>query len=366
MQKKEKPYMMSLMVGVSLILLLGLMSGAARVGAASINEETPPPPLQMGEVTVVSPFYSTQEITLSNGMVLTKSIINGPRKPLSTHTPMTIEAIPQAATLVPNFPSFDWVYGCSAVSAAMIAAHQDANGYPNLYTGPTNGGVYPQTDTGFGTWKDSAGVTYPNNPLVASRQGLDGLTTRGSINDYWVKYNSTTQDPFITGGWTQHTYGTSIGDYMRTSQSNYDNPDGSTGFYNYSNKNKLTCDLLESNGNIDDGNVGRSLFYRNRGYMVTECYNQLTDNQISGGFSLASYKAEINAGRAVMLHLEGHTIVGFGYDGSTIYIRDTWDSNPGNHYTMTWGGSYQGMRLHSVSILKLAPFNNIFVPFITR
>jgi hypothetical protein len=83
-------------------------------------------------------------------------------------------------------------------------------------------------------------------------------------------------------------------------------------------------------------------------------------------FSLARYKAEINAGRAVMLHLKGRTIVGFGYDGSKIYICDTWDSNPGNYYTMNWGGSYDGMRLRSVSILKIITPITTYLPIITR
>ena len=38
-------------------------------------------------------------------------------------------------------------------------------------------------------------------------------------------------DPYIAGGWTQHTLGDAIGDYMKTSQSAYGNVDGSTAFY---------------------------------------------------------------------------------------------------------------------------------------
>ncbi|WP_281184092.1 InlB B-repeat-containing protein [Trichlorobacter lovleyi] len=56
-----------------------------------------------------------------------------------------------------------------------------------------------------------------------------------------------------------------------------------------------------------------------------------------------------------MLNLAGHTVVGVGYDESTnpatIHIHDTWDYN--NH-TMTWGSSYSGMSLLSVSIVNLA------------
>jgi hypothetical protein len=53
-----------------------------------------------------------------------------------------------------------------------------------------------------------------------------------------------------------------------------------------------------------------------------------------------------------MLNLAGHTIVGVGYDDSsnTVYIHDTWDNND---HTMTWGSSYSGMLLQSVSIVNL-------------
>jgi hypothetical protein len=41
-----------------------------------------------------------------------------------------------------NVPAFDWVYGCSATSAAMLMGYYDNSGYANMYTGPTNGGVW--------------------------------------------------------------------------------------------------------------------------------------------------------------------------------------------------------------------------------
>ena len=116
----------------------------------------------------------------------------------------------------------------------------------------------------------------------------------------------------------------------------------------------LTCaDMVSNSIHTMDGTYGRKLFYEARGYTVTDCYSQKTDNTITGGFSFAQYKAEIDAGRPVMLNLAGHTIVGVGYDDvllNTVYIHDTWDNND---HTMTWGGSYSGMALQSVSIVNL-------------
>jgi hypothetical protein len=116
---------------------------------------------------------------------------------------------------------------------------------------------------------------------------------------------------------------------------------------------------MESNTNskgvllsVLDGTYGRKRFYEARGYTVTDCYNQKTDNIIAGGFSFAQFKAEIDAGRPVMLNLAGHTIVGVGYDDATklVYLHDTWDYD--NH-TMIWGSSYSSMLLQSVSIVNL-------------
>jgi hypothetical protein len=232
----------------------------------------------------------------------------------------------------------------------MIGAYFDRNGLPNIYTGPTDGGVMPMDNSVWPTWTDSAGATYPGNPLTASRNGSDGRATRGSIDDYWVAYGSTASDPYITNGWAQHAWGDAFGDYMKTSQSAYGNTDGSTKFYTYSTGSApLTCAAMEGAGvAAQDGTYGRKMFYEARGYSVTECYNQKTDNNVVGGFSFANYKAQIDAGYPVLLNLAGHSVVGIGYlDPSTVYIHDTWDYLT---HQMTWGGSYSGMALQSISI----------------
>jgi hypothetical protein len=153
---------------------------------------------------------------------------------------------------------------------------------------------------------------------------------------------------------------------MKTSQSAYGNTDGSTSFYNYTESAlPLTCADMVTYGIADvDGTYGRKLFYEARGYTVTDCYSQKTDNIIPGGFSFNQFKAEIDADRPVMLNLAGHTVVGVGYDDTlnTVYIHDTWDYN--NH-TMTWGGSYSGMQLLSVSIVNFESEQNAAVTVVS-
>lgn len=353
---------------MAILISLALIGSA---GAANLAQGEPPQS-SSPQIEVISPYYSVVHLTTPDGTQLTGSIIGGPPHPLPEYEAerqASMTSIAPQGTLA-NFPSYDWVFGCSAVSGAMIAAWYDRGSYPNLYTGPTNGGVMPLTDTSWSTWSDGS-VTYPNNPLIASHNGIDGRTIKGSIDDYWISYGSGANDPYITGGWPQHSWGDAIGDYMKTSQSAYDNSDGATTFYTWkTNPEPLTCaDMVSNSIDDEDGTYGRKLFYEARGYTVTDCYNQKTDNN-GGGFSLADYKAEIDAGHPVLLNLEGHSIVGYGYSGSTVYIRDTWDNDPAVVYTMPWGGSYDGMTLLSVSVVKLGQgqvtASKVYLPLITK
>lgn len=359
-------------VGMVLFFFFGAIRSSATYaqGKEIVPEAIANPVIKLsqGPLQQANKYFSTQTSIYSDGTKLVKYIINGPPVPPPGYEPVrSAVALPQpnpemgTNTLI--VPAFNWVFGCSSVSGAMIAGYYDRNGFPNIYTGPSNGGVMPLDNSSWPTWSDGY-TTYPNLPLAASHNGVDGRVTRGSIDDYWIQYGSTAQDPYITGGWTQHTWGDAIGDYMKTSQFAYDNTDGSTVFWNYNSASQLTCNAMPGFGITDDGTYGRKLFYEARGYTVTTCYNQPTDNQYAGGFSFAQYKAEIDAGRPVMLNLAGHTIAGVGYNdsGNTVYIHDTWDYNT---HTMTWGGSYSGLQLLSVSIVNLQTVLPVTAPTVT-
>jgi hypothetical protein len=359
----QTPRILITLLVVTVLMLVSVGNFRGSVFAQDFPTGTPgsaPPETESPVVEVINPYFSIEHYTLADGTQLSGYIINGPPTPPAgyAHEPATVKPS-IIAGILPDFPSYDWVFGCSAVSGAMIAAYYDRGAYPNMYAGPTNGGVMPLTDASWATWSDGA-ETYPNNPLIASHNGVDGRSTYGSIDDYWVQYGSSAADPYI-GNWTQHTWLTAIGDFMKTSQSAFNNTDGSTHFYNWDDNSKLTCSAMENlqaNPTYKvsdlDGTYGRKLFYEARGYTVSDCYNQNTDNNYAGGFSLANFQAEIDAGNPVLLNLYGHSIVGYGYDGSTVYLRDTWDNNPANTYTMTWGESYAGRELLSVSVVHLA------------
>ena len=241
----------SLVMAVVIVLSLAPLTLAGNAQQEGTPSGPPISPTAISTWAQVNPHYSVRTITLSDGRQLEQAIINGPPEPPPgtelERAPVMPSALnqPGAAVSLP-VPAYNWVFGCSAVSASMIGAYFDRNGLPNIYTGPGNGGVMPMDNsTVWGTWTDGY-VTYPLNPLVASRNGLDGRASKGSIDDYWVKYDSTASDPYITGGWTQHTPGDAFGDYMKTSQSVYNNTDGATYFTWWNNGTPLTCANMET------------------------------------------------------------------------------------------------------------------------
>jgi hypothetical protein len=312
--------------------------------------------------SLIQKYYQVAPVVTPAGQELVKETIQGPPQPpfnLQRQTLNNIEKVQltndedENVTLL-TVPAFDWVFGCSATAGAMIAGYYDRTGYPNIYTGPTNGGLMPLTNASWGTWTDGSGAQRAQCPLSATRNGLDGRVGRGHVDDYWVSYDSTDDDPFVTNGWEEHTHGDCTGDFMKTSQTtNHGNSDGATSFYYYNSNGALTAEDMETfEIQNEDGGYGLKLFFESRGYTVTQLYNQRIHERVEGGFTFEQYQQEIDAGRPVLIHVTGHTMTGIGYDASTqlIYLHDTWDHEV---HTMVWGGSYTGMQHKSVTVIHL-------------
>jgi uncharacterized repeat protein (TIGR02543 family) len=347
MQKEHAPFhivMFGLMLAAVLVFGLGQPAVKADLGVL------PETVVERGQ------YYTKSIVTAADGTQIGKISISGPSTPPAGFVRSSYaipEPVDEAYVKTLTVPAFDWHLGCSAVAGSMIAAYWDRNGFDNMYTGPTDGGVMPLDNSSWGTFTDIIGDTYGQCPLTGSREGLDGRFYPGTFDDYWVSYLSGIVDPFITNGWTEHEWGTAIGDYMKTSQYNYYNDDGSTSFYYYDDGTALPCEDMEYYEIQDyDGAYGRKLFYEARGYSVSDCYTQGTNNiWPEYGFTFAQYKAEIDAARPVMIHVEGHTMVGVGYDDltQTVYLHDTWDYGT---WSMPWGGEYYGMLMWGVSIVN--------------
>jgi len=290
-----------------------------------------------------------------NGNTIDKIVVPG-RPPTIKMQAAAVPAINLSAgiNVLSNVPAFTWCYGCSATSAGMMMGYYDNIGYTNMYSGPSNGGVCPLNNETYWGSTEWTSVTCGECPLVATHKGFDGRTTRGHVDDYWIDYSeSVVTDPYITDRVAEHTQGDCTGDYMGTNQSKYDNSDGSTTFYLNEDGSPLSNYTgCEPSGR--DGCHGMRLFVESRGYTVTNNYSQYIYGYSGNtkGFTFTQYMNEINAGRPVMIQLEGHSMVGFGYNtsGNIIYIHDTWDHSD---HTMTWGGTYSGMKHYGVMVVQM-------------
>ncbi|MCX6012099.1 MAG: YDG domain-containing protein, partial [Chloroflexi bacterium] len=246
---------------------------------------------------------------------------------------------------------FDWSYGCSATSAAMLFVYYDRTGYGNMYSGSTNGGVCPLDNS---MWGETVypSVTCHECPLSATHKGIDGRTSMGHVDDYWIDYQNAGPDPYVSN-WIEHTQGNCTGDYMGTNQSKFNNKDGGTSFY-FGDEGEPLYNYLAPSGKRD-GCYGMRLFAESRGYTVVANYSQCIYGYEGNtrGFTYNQFKSEIDAGRPVLIQLDGHTMLGYGYNttGNVVYIHDTWDHNA---HEMTWGGSYSGMEHYGVTVLQLA------------
>jgi hypothetical protein len=298
------------------------------------------------------------------------NIIDSPPTPPVNVSRATVNTdhLSESAVILNDVPTSQWTYGCTATSAGMLFGYYDRTGYPNMYTGPTNGGVCPLTDLGQGE---------PTNPLypipgscyiIATENGLDGISSNAHADDYWISYGSAGPDPW-EGNWPEHTWGLCTADFLGTNQWKWDyssfpgtdgvkdtNTDGSTTYWTTGDGSKLYDFYPGPAYGTPTTSCchGMRLFAESRGYTVEANYNQLTDNQNPNGFNFTEFQAEIDAKRPVLIHVTGHTMVGVGYDAETneIYIHDTWDNIV---HSMPWGGSYSGRTLRAVTVIHLAP-----------
>jgi len=313
---------------------------------------------------------SSTTVVLPNGTAgsddVDMVIIDSPPTPPPGHARTVVDAIPRAVVMLDGVPTSTWTYGCSATSAGMIFGYYDRHGYPNMYVGPTNGGVAPLTDLGQGN--DPANPIAGATSIIATQNGFDGSVTNGHVDDYWIAVGAPGPDPW-EGSWTEHTWADCTADFMGTNQWKWDfqpvvgvdgiidsNIDGATTLWLSFGPDQLVDYVPDASGGLPQTGLshGLRLFAESRGYEVEENYSQRIDALIPGGFSFDDYMAEIDGGYPVMIYVEGHSMVGVGYDDATqtVYLHDTWDNDV---HSMTWGGDYAGMAHVAMTVIHLEP-----------
>lgn len=242
-----------------------------------------------------------------------------------------------APVLLANSCDYDWWYGCSPTSAGMAMGHYDRNGYgsdpaTNKYPNLVPGGVAESSTFGAG-------------PYIAN----DAIASSGHIADFYSGGYGASGDDVAT---PFHSFDC-LADFMGTSQDSQSNSNGATSFWYYGSGSRLYAKDIYDDGPSYYNDSGMFGIYEYVDYSSYGSSNPNTDtnffNQyIKGegtnpnlGFTFADYKAETDAGRPVIIHVEGHSMYGYGYDEDggtdTVHLHDTWTA--GDH-TMTWGGSY--------------------------
>jgi hypothetical protein len=231
---------------------------------------------------------------------------------------------------------YAWWYGCSPTSAGMMMGYYDRKGYGGMsYGNLVPGGVAEQQ-----TYGNPGALA---NKIIASPDHIadfysGGLNASGDDKaPPWHNFNS-------------------LADFMGTSQDASGNPNGWTTFYYWTDGSRMTASQMYALGAYyrdSDGMYGMDEYFRYAGYGtgdITTDNNFYTQKISTGGagFTFADYMTEINAGRVVMIQVEGHSMLGYGYDDATnlVFLYDTWALNGG---TMTWGGAYSGMQQWGVT-----------------
>lgn len=214
-------------------------------------------------------------------------------------------------------PNYSWYAGCFGTASGNLAGFWDRNGLPDLYTGPTAGGVAPL---------DSGGTNVGIRSMWASKAGFDGRPTDkpGHIDDYWAyyandgsfSYESTAPDAYITAGRPEHAPDC-IGDFIGLSQKKWSNMAGecdgnidafSFVFWDKTGNRRWNYSHTNAGQYIPDIQSGFKAWMRYRGYDA-DVFTQLpyySSEKTTGaaGFTYADMKAEIDAGNPVLLFLQ--------------------------------------------------------------
>lgn len=238
-----------------------------------------------------------------------------------------------------NVPDYDWWYGCSPTSAGMMMAYYDINGYDGLlYDNLIPGGKAESS-------------TFPSMPGQWDYLAQAAIASPGHVRDFYFSGDNRYGDDV---GGTRHDFD-SLADFMGTSQDSAGNANGWTTFWFYDGGFPVHAADIYAEGACyyeSDGMFGMWEYFNYAGYgngtPDGNFFSQYTDTHIgSNGFSFADYMAEIDEGRVVMIHVDEHSMLGYGYDETddTMYLYDTWSAGP---HTMSWG-SYNGLQLYGVT-----------------
>lgn len=269
--------------------------------------------------------------------------------------------------LVLDTPCYNWSFGCFGTGTGMFMAYWDRNGFPNIYTGPVNGGVAPLTF-------QEGGVNAEIRALWATQAGFAGrhATNWGHFDNYGgsqATYQSTAPDPYIVLGREEHPP-ECIGDFIGLNQNKWTNLNNECNgnidayafnFFDPTGAKRVNFIPPEQNGEpIPDIQSGLRVFAAYRGY-DGDSFSQLADvwpdTPAGAGFTFNDLRREIDAGRPLLLFLQEnsyarangynpdiHAFYAVGYEITAagvqrVRVRDGWTHNVNFYRVINWNAS---------------------------
>ncbi|MBL9135966.1 MAG: hypothetical protein JNK85_08865 [Verrucomicrobiales bacterium] len=246
-----------------------------------------------------------------------------------------------------DVPDYDWHFGCFGTATGNLMGYWDRHGFPNFYTGPTTGGIAPLHSFG-----SNSGI----RSLWATRAGMDGRPSNqpGHVDDYYIDYESTRQDPYLTANRAPHS-SDCLGDFIGLSQFRWTDLNGECAgnidgyafnFFDPSGVRRDNYQPTQADGTaIPDIQSGLREWTRFRGNEA-DTFSQLVefnpDKTSPAGYTFEQLRAEIDAGYPVLLFMQGygefsralggypkvnpiiHAMLAYGYfidDTGTPYVR---------------------------------------------
>ena len=245
-------------------------------------------------------------------------------------------------------PEAEYMYGCTPTAFGMLLGYYDLYGYrgtalDNIIEGDvalksrgTDGNAYDMDAFDIVLGKAIASEEYVYR--FHSRNSVE--TTPAQELEYTFKEDGKTLN---TDEWN------CIADYIGTGQFWRGNSNLSTSVA-YGSIEELYG--YEFNEPISDGTTtmqvrylyttmlyGLDLYVQSRGYALDyEITGAYPVDVCGGDFTFEDYKAEIDAGRPMLISIEGHSMVGYGYNDATreIIFDDCYRADQ----RMVWGESY--------------------------
>ena len=245
-------------------------------------------------------------------------------------------------------PQAEYMYGCTPTAAAMLLGYYDRYGY--------------QGD-------DMSGII--EGEVALKSRGTDGnaydmdafdtvLGRATASREYVYRFHSRNDTPTTP----EQEYGYSFesdGKTLKTDEWNCIADYLGTGQYWRGNENLSTMITYGSLEDIyrydydvpfkDGGNswsvryiytsmlVGLDMYVQSRGYAMDYTITGSYEVDCAGGsFTFNDYMKEIDSGRPVLISIEGHSMVGYGYNASTreIIFDDCYEADR----RMVWDGTY--------------------------